>query len=155
MRITAMLVVVLACAPAFAQNPATVPNEKKTDARLDDKALQGTWKVTKTSGFTATPPDELKDMKITVKGTDLTAHYGDKTAKATFKLDATTTPRQIDVTVTDGPADVKGKTFACIYLLEGDVWHIAFRNPGEKRPSEFLTRNKEDLHEVWLKKAGK
>ncbi len=150
-----MLVVLFACAPAFAQNPATVPNEKKTDARLDDKALQGTWMVSKTSGFTATPKDELKDMKVIVKGSKLTACYGDKMAMATLKLDATSTPRKMDVTVTDGPADVRGKTFECIYLLEGDVWHIAFRLPGEKRPGEFITRNKDDLHEVWLKKAEK
>jgi hypothetical protein len=31
----------------------------------------------------------------------------------------------------------------------------AFRKPGEKRPSEFITRNRENLYEVWLKKAEK
>ncbi len=155
MRITALLVVLLACAPAFAQESETLPAEKKADAKLDDKTLQGTWMVTKTSGFTATPKDELKDMKIIVKGDRLTACYGDKMAMAKIKLDATSTPRKLDVTVTDGPADVRGKTFECIYLLEGEVWHIAFRKPGEKRPGEFITRNREDLHEVWLKKAEK
>jgi uncharacterized protein (TIGR03067 family) len=155
MRIPALFVIVFACGLAFAENPQTVPAEKNTAADADTATLQGTWKVTKTSGFEAKSKDELKDLKLTVKDKRLTAHYGDKTAEATFKLDAIATPRRMDVTVTDGPADVKGKTFECIYLLEGDVWHVAFRKPGEKRPSEFITRNREDLYEVWLKKAEK
>ncbi len=157
MRIAALLVVLSACGAAFAQAqpPNTVTNERKIDNKKDDAALQGTWTVTKTSGFKATPPQELKDLRLTIKGDRMTAHYGRKSAEATFKLDSTTTPRHIDITITDGPEDVKGKTFECIYLLEGNVLHIAFRKPGEKRPSEFITRNTEDLHEVWLKKAEK
>ncbi len=156
MKIAALLVALSACGLALAaQQPNTVPNEKKADAKMDDAVLQGTWAVIKTGGFTATPPQELKDLKVVVKGDRLTAHYGDKTAKATFRLNAISTPRHMDVTVTEGPDDVKGKTFECIYLLEGLVWHIAFRKPGEKRPSEFITRNTDELHEVWLKKAEK
>ncbi len=149
MRTIAACVVLFVCGLALA-------GDKKDPKWSDLDHLQGTWTVSDTKGFGKdAPADELKDLKLVVKDHEMTVHYGDRKMKATFTLKETTVPQQMDVKVTEGPDDVKGKTFPCIYLLEGKVFKVAFRDPGEKRPSEFITRNRTDMHEVWFKKAPK
>jgi uncharacterized protein (TIGR03067 family) len=149
MKTLSSFVVVFACGLAFAGD-----NKKSKWSDLDH--MQGTWAVSSTQGFSKdTSPDELKNLKLVVKGNELTVSFGDQKVRGTFTLKETTTPQQMDVKVTEGPNDVKGKTFPCIYLLEGNVLKVAFRDPGEKRPSEFITRDRKDMHEVWFKKAPK
>jgi uncharacterized protein (TIGR03067 family) len=146
MRLLAACVVLSAFGLALAA-------DKKDSKWSDLDHMQGTWVVSDTKGFKDTPPAEVKDLKLVIKDHEMTARYGDKTVKATFTLKETTTPQQMDVKVVEGPDEVKGKTFPCIYLLEGKVLKIAFRDPGEKRPTEFITRNRTDMHEVWFKQA--
>ncbi len=147
MRLLAACVVLSACGLVLAA-------DKKDSKWSDLDHMQGAWVATDTKGFSKdTPSDELKDLKLVVKDHEMTVHYGDKSAKATFTLRETTTPQQMDVKVIDGPAEVKGKSFPCIYLLEGNVLKVTFRDPGQKRPSEFITGEGTDMHEVWFKKA--
>lgn len=149
MRTLAVFVILSACGLAFAA-------DKKDPKWSDLDHVQGAWAVSNTLGFTKdTPADQLKDLKLVIKGHEMTVSYGDKKLTGTFTMKGTTTPQQMDVKVTKGPDDVKGKTFPCIYLLEGNVLKIAFRDPGDKRPSEFITRNRTDMHEVWFKRVTK
>jgi len=128
----------------------------RTSGSSDLDRLQGTWTVTDTFGFTKdTPADDLKDMRVVVKDRQMTAQFGQRSGKARFTLDDTATPHQMDITIDDGPDNVKGKTLNCIYSLEGNVFKVSFRNAGEKRPSDFNTRNQADVHEVWFKKSTK
>lgn len=149
MRLVPLLVVLSVCGLALAE-------EKKTAASNDASELQGTWKMTDSRGFKAdTSADELNNLRLVIKDHDLTACYGDKVVKASFMVNSTAVPAQIDVTITDGPAEVKGKTFQGIYLVEGKVLHVEFRKPGQPRPSDISTRNTKDLYELWFKKAEK
>jgi len=128
----------------------------RTFGSSDQDRLQGNWVVSDTIGFSKdTVAAELKDMTVTVKDRQMTARYGQRNARARFTLVETTTPHQLDVTIEDGPDDVKGKTFNCIYSLEGNVFKVAFSDAGEKRPSDFNLRNRTDVHELWFKKSAK
>ena len=100
----------------------------------EKKLLQGTWAATETVGFDkAKSGEDLRELRLVIKGDRLSAHYGDKTAEATFRVDASRSPFRLDVTVTKGPKDVQGKTFEGIYVVEGDVLRVAFRDPGKGR----------------------
>ncbi len=120
----------------------------------DQEILQGQWKATATKGFAKdVPAEELQSLTLTFKGSDLHAHYGKKTAEATYKLIRTEAgPSQIDVTVTHGPTAVKGKTLRGIYLLEDGTLKILYRGPDEARPETFMDEDKHGVFMVSLKK---
>ncbi len=120
----------------------------------DDQLLQGTWVAQSWVGFgQATPKEDLKNLRLTIKGNQITAHYGEnKMAKATFRLNAARTPRQINVTLSQGPEAVRGKTFHGIYLIEGPVFRVGFTDPGKQRPSDFGGPNQTEVHDVLFHK---
>ncbi len=139
-----MLVLVVALLPLAAENP-----KQKLD-QTDDQLLQGTWVVTNWLGFAKeSTKEDLKGLHLVIKGNRIHAEYGEKkTAEATFKLNAARTHRQIDVTLTEGPEVVKGKTFLGIYLVEGPVLRVAFSDPGQDRPMDFGSPGKTKVHQI-------
>jgi len=144
--INSALLVLVAGLPVAADVSQTNP------AKTDKDYLQRTWVVESFRGF-ADPSvqEDFKHLKLTVRGDEILARYGEKTAKASYKLDPTKRPTAIDVTLLDGPEKVRGKTFHGIYLLEGDVLRIAYRDPGKPRPEEFILRDGGDVHQVFFK----
>ena len=57
----------------------------------------------------------------------------------TYKIDAATNPKALDLTHTSGPD--KGQTVLGIYTLTGDSLKICFGDPaGKQRPTEFAAR---------------
>jgi uncharacterized protein (TIGR03067 family) len=57
---------------------------------------------------------------------------------STFNLDATKTPKQIDMIGTEG--QLRGKVAQGIYALEGDVLTICYTMPGGARPTAFESK---------------
>lgn len=127
----------------------------KRAAETDQKELQGTWKATESKGFGKdVPAEDLRDLKLTFRGSTITADYNRKRAAATFLLNLRQAgPSEIDVTVKEGPEAVKGKTLHGIYLLEGDTLKVAFRNAGQPRPSDFTETDKPGTFTIWFKRA--
>jgi uncharacterized protein (TIGR03067 family) len=150
MRKYAFVLVLLSPVLATADGPRQKLN-------TDEKAeLQGSWVAAETAGFgTETPREELRGLRLVIQGNHLTAHYGEKTAEATFRLHANHTPAWIDVTITKGPADVQGKTFHGIYLVEGNVLRVAFPDPGQARPKVFAAPNQTQVHGILFRKQTK
>jgi uncharacterized protein (TIGR03067 family) len=60
---------------------------------------------------------------------------GGKPDKGTYTIDATTKPKSMSITGTEGPNN--GKTFPAIYELKADTLIICYDLSGEKRPTEF------------------
>jgi len=54
---------------------------------------------------------------------------------STYTVDATKTPKQINMTGTEG--DLKGKEAQGIYSIEGDTLRICYTMPGVGRPEKF------------------
>lgn len=75
----------------------------------------------------------------------------DKYAKFTYKLDPSTTPKIMDVTITAG--EEKGTTFEGIYELDKDKLKICLRILGKERPSEFATKANSNLVLLTLERA--
>jgi uncharacterized protein (TIGR03067 family) len=133
---------------------AETPAEKAN--KTDRANLQGTWTVKSVHGFTKEKAkEELAELKLTFEGDTLSARWGDKSAEATYTLNAAGDPRQIDVTLTKGPEEVQGRLFRGIYSLEGNTLRLAWRKAGEERPKEFVREGQPEVFEIFLEKMKK
>ena len=109
------------------------PNKK------DQDAMQGDWACERfVVDGGALDDDNAQSIFRTNKGDDYTLYlFRKKIGGGTFKLDATKTPRQIDL-IPEG----KGKVAAAkgIYKLEKDTLTICAGAPGKDRPVAFESK---------------
>jgi RNA polymerase sigma factor (sigma-70 family) len=128
----------------------SVPVAKADDKSNDDKdAIQGIWKVTGVEMGGKEAPDgddgvkEMKTATWTITADKITVAMS-KEGKhdASYKLDPTKKPKQIDFTPLDGPPNEKGKTGQGLYSLEGDVLKLCMpKGPdADERPTELATK---------------
>jgi uncharacterized protein (TIGR03067 family) len=98
--------------------------------------LQGTWRIAELELEGRTMSGEMvAEGRITVDGdrftsTGMGAEYG-----GTFRLDASTNPRTLDMRFDVGPE--KGGTNLGIYELNGDSWRLCLAMHGSVRPVKF------------------
>lgn len=114
---------------------ADAPDEA---ARQDIAAWQGTWQaVSFLEDGKQKPAEELKKIKLTVKGTDYHFQNGNVnfSEHGSYTFRATKTPKELDILVGDG-AD-KGKVYLVIYKVAGDQLTICLRADNKSRPREF------------------
>ena len=113
----------------------------KDDAnKKDQDAMQGDWACERfVRDGMAFDDDAAGALFRTVKGSSYTVYRFRKAiGGGTFKLDATKSPRHIDLALSDGPA--KGKVIPGIYKLEKDALTLCYAQPGGKRPTEFASK---------------
>jgi uncharacterized protein (TIGR03067 family) len=117
-------------------------DDKKDDAKKDQEAIQGTWKVV--SGEQGGKvQDNAKEFTMTFEKDVFTVKRGDEVVvKGTFKLDPAKTPKAIDMKITEGKNDQdKGKEVHGIYELTKDGLKWCTGEPGsDDRPKEFTTK---------------
>jgi len=107
----------------------------------DAKAVQGTWKPIKAE-LGGHPMDDavLKSISLKLDDGKYEAFVGTEPDRGTYTLDATSKPKGMTVTGTEGPN--QGKTFPAIYALtsdehDGDMLRICYDLSGKERPKEF------------------
>ena len=109
--------------------------------KKDREKLQGTW--TAVSGEKEGKDDpEAKEHTLVFEGNKFSVKKGDKVVvRGTFKIDASKSPKTMDIEISEGPEDVKGKTAQAIYALDGDelTWCVAEPGSG-KRPEKLATK---------------
>jgi uncharacterized protein (TIGR03067 family) len=104
----------------------------------DTKALQGNWKPVQAELAGQPMADAvLKTISLKLENGKYEVLVGGNPDKGTYTSDATTKPKSMAVTGTEGPN--QGKTFPCIYELNGDTLRICYDLSGAKRPTEFKT----------------
>jgi uncharacterized protein (TIGR03067 family) len=110
---------------------------QNTAARKDLDALRGSWQMENVSRSGEVITREFLDFaKLVVDGQRYTVTLGEQSTAATFKLDPSTKPKQIDFTYTSGPQ--KGQTIQGIYELEGDTYRMCRGlAPETARPTKF------------------
>src|SRR5437763_1907330 len=88
-----------------------------------DETIDGTWLPAAAELGGKPFPDEIrKAMKLEVKDDKYTVTGGQIADKGTLKVNPKATPKEIDITGTDGPN--KGKTILAIYERKGDTLRI-------------------------------
>jgi uncharacterized protein (TIGR03067 family) len=135
---------------------------KKEQARFE-----GTWSfalVEVDGAKMPVPSFENNKLIISKNGTYVVAQ-GKTITRGVMKLDPSKTPKEYDVTITDGPA--KGKTFSAIYELDGDTYKWCGSFLGKERPTtletkpgsglifQILKREKQDVKEALIDVARK
>jgi uncharacterized protein (TIGR03067 family) len=100
------------------------------DAKDDLKKLEGTWKAT----------HEGKKLELQFAKDKFTITIGAEgekglVLKGTVKLDPKKTPKEMDLTITEGK-DYNGETALAVYDIDGDSLKWCANKPGEKmRPN--------------------
>jgi uncharacterized protein (TIGR03067 family) len=101
------------------------------DAR-DLAAMKGTWSVVSAERDGKDVTDAT--VTLTVDGAKVFVKRGDKQIfEGTAKLDASKSPKTIDVTQ-ESDGELKGKTIPGIYELDGDTLKVC---SGKERPTDF------------------
>ncbi|MHB1424505.1 MAG: TIGR03067 domain-containing protein [Gemmataceae bacterium] len=125
----------------------------KEDAVAKEMAkFQGTWKFLSME-VQGKPDKGIGKYTVVFKGDQWTVSVRDKVAsQATIKLDPTSKPKTIDLTLTLDP--YKGKLIRGIYALEGDKLTVCDRaaDKGE-RPTEFASKADSGLVLVVLQRV--
>ncbi len=119
----AMLVV---CGILLESAPATA-----ADAELDK--LQGKWTV-ESFEFNGMPVDQMLGAAREFAGDKYTlAPKSGESYSGTFKLDASQSPKQIDLVLPD-------RTLKGIYEIDGPTLKIAYALAGDARPTELASK---------------
>jgi len=102
----------------------------------DTKAIEGSWTPIKAElGGQPLPDAVLKTISLKLADGKYEAMGGGHPDYGTYSLDAAMKPKGMIVTGTNGPN--QGKTFPCIYEINGDRLRICYDLSGTKRPTEF------------------
>jgi len=126
---------------------------RAADAPKGDKDLEGTWEAIACVRDGKDAPLDQRAPVATIEGDHLTFKIGDETRKATLKVDATKTPRTMDVVFEDGPH--KGETVKVIYEVKGDELKVCHGDPGADRPTELSSKEGSGLMLMTFKRAKK
>jgi uncharacterized protein (TIGR03067 family) len=112
--------------------------DKDDAAEKDRAAMQGDWACEKlTRDGMAVPDDDAQSLFRTVKGDKyVVSRFRTKAGSGSFTLDATKTPREIDL-VPDGPKKVVIKG---IYKIEKGEVTMCYSVPGSERPKAFESK---------------
>jgi uncharacterized protein (TIGR03067 family) len=93
------------------------------------KALQGTWVTDDTDPIDARWQFKGENLEVVVNGIEYVG---------IVKLDEAAKPfGTMDISISEGPEDAKGKTGKGIYKLEGEKLIISVSVPGSDRPKDF------------------
>jgi RNA polymerase sigma factor (sigma-70 family) len=123
---------------------------KAEDAKSVKGKLEGSWKIT--SGQLAGKElegdegDRIKMQKWVFRGDKVTAK-----SECAYSIDPSKKPKEMDVTVTEGPEMERG-TWKGIYELKGDELTLCFAMPNRDRPTEFASKEGELIMLMKLKR---
>lgn len=121
----------------FAMVLLVVPTVRGDSKDKDLEPFQGNWKVELIEENGQREPEgEAARYKISILRETMTVYLDGRSETTTFKIDASTTPKSIDLTPNYG-AD-KGRTFKGIYEFYGDRLRICAKPTGD-RPKEFAS----------------
>jgi uncharacterized protein (TIGR03067 family) len=93
------------------------------------KAIQGTW---------VTSENDSLDAKWAFKGENVEVSVNGQEYIGKIKADDQAKPHPtLDIAISEGPEETKGKTGKAIYKLDGEKLLISVSLPGHDRPKDF------------------
>ncbi|HYT94389.1 MAG TPA: TIGR03067 domain-containing protein [Gemmataceae bacterium] len=124
------------------------------DAKADLVRFKGTWALIKfDKGKDAPPEKSSMTIRFVFDEERLTVLRDGKTVdETTFTIDASKTPKTINIVSSQGPH--KGKSAEGIYSLKDDTLIICMPPPGKPRPTEFKSDPATKTSVLTLKRAS-
>jgi uncharacterized protein (TIGR03067 family) len=123
--------------------------------KLDPANLVGTWTyVSGEKEGKAIPAADLKDYTVEITKDTITLKGGGDTYKVKYKLDASKTPCQISMEITEGPQGAAGSKSEGIIALSGDELKLCYPPMGGTAPKEFATKEGSG-HQLFVLKKKK
>jgi uncharacterized protein (TIGR03067 family) len=120
-------------------------------AKTDKDLLQGEWEITLAQlGGKEPAGDEgerIKQTRVVFKGDKVIIK-----GESEYALDASKTPKEIDVKVEEGPEQERG-TWKGIYEIKGDELTLCVAMPNQDRPKQFVSKDGEAIILMKLKRA--
>jgi uncharacterized protein (TIGR03067 family) len=117
------------------------------EPREDKGKILGSWHVAaihaegKDVSNEAGEPRLLGQARWTFTADKLSVETPEKNLAFTYRIDPAARPKTMDLTLTFGPDDQKGKTRMCVYEIEGDTLRLCLPfEPGAKRPTEVSAK---------------
>lgn len=142
MRLTLAAVLLSVGAAAFAD-----------DADPDRKAFQGTWTIVQTKKGDPKDKEPVTASTVVFEGNTYRIKAGDKVVEeGTFTVDGKTSPKQIEVTATQGVD--KGKKWHGIYEIDADSLKAVVGPTDQDRPTRY-GNPPEGVREFVLKREKK
>lgn len=118
------------------------------------KPFQGEWVIESANLADRDHTDLFAKMKLTVTGAQYAIDFGENSEAGAIKLDATKTPKRIDLTTRkDGP--FKGRNLPGIYEFKGDTVVLCLNSEKQERPAKFAAPAKTPLMLLTFKRAKK
>ena len=105
-----------------------------------DKDLDGKWVGASILRYGQGPPQGRELPSITFDGDKGTGQDGDFVSHVKIKIDATKTPKTMDLIQNEGKPNAE--TFLAIYEIKDDELRICSADPGKDRPTEFTSTGK-------------
>jgi uncharacterized protein (TIGR03067 family) len=115
------------------------------ESEKDLKKMAGNWvAVSMQLNGKKQPEATIKAIRLTITGDKYNTVVGEEKDEGTLKIDATKTPKEMDITMSQG--ENKGKVILCIYELKGtssrsatpSTAHRATTSPGEDGKSVIM-----------------
>jgi uncharacterized protein (TIGR03067 family) len=140
-------------APGLPKVPDKTPPPAPVGKGSDQEKMQGTWKaVSATESGQVVPAALLDAARLTVSGNTIAIEIAGTTHRATFTLDTTKNPREIESIEQDGPN--RGKKELGIYELSGNQLKICIAKTGSPRPTTFSSTAANKCQLLVLEKAS-
>ena len=129
-----------------------IPMVQSSDKHPDYSAMQGEWGCTQMIRDGVKMPEDVAESRFRdVKDDAVSVSIYEKVVQTgKYKLNPNVTPKQIDVTISDGP--LKDKVVPGIYEFKGEELIIIAAQPGKDRPTSFECKEGSGLSlSVWKK----
>jgi uncharacterized protein (TIGR03067 family) len=149
---------IASCVVLFAASllaAADAPGSSDAASR-DRQALQGTWQSVKEEMRGGPAPGDPRDHQMIFSGDAFRLIEGDKVLiRGTFKVDASKTPRVMEMTITEGAGPDPEAASHGIYEISGDELKWCAAEPGtDGRPQKFDTKGTANVF-IQLKRQSK
>ena len=106
------------------------------ESEKDLKKMAGNWAaVSMQLNGKKHPEATIKAIRLTIAGDKYNTVVGDEKDEGTLKIDATKTPKEMDITPSQG--ENKGKVILCIYELKGNELKVSYAFNGTPRATDF------------------
>jgi RNA polymerase sigma-70 factor (ECF subfamily) len=119
-------------------------------AATDQDKLQGTWQVVRQES--GGQVEKADDTKVVIEGDKLRFMNDGQVEEATFQLNDTKKPKEIDFTGSENGQELLRLG---IYELQGESWKLCLAGVKEARPAEFASQADASWPKVWELKKQK